>query len=43
MEIFKVDKVQDTKPLTYLLKDNNNEALKRCFYRQEIQKVDLHT
>ena len=37
------DKVQDTKPITYLLKDENNEEIKGCFYRQELQKVDLHT
>ena len=39
MEIFTIDKVQDTKPITYLLKDKNNEEFKGCFYRQEIQKV----
>ena len=39
MEIFTIDKVQNTKPITYLLKDKNNEEIKGCFYRKEIQKV----
>ena len=43
LEIFTIDKVQDSKPITYLLKDENNEEIKGCFYRQELQKVDLHT
>ena len=42
MEIFKIDKVQDTKPTTYLLKDKNNEEIKGCFYRQELQKVNFN-
>ena len=41
MEIFTIDKVQDTKPTTYLLKDKTNEEIKGCFYRQELQKVKL--
>ena len=41
MEIFKINNVQDTKPTTYLLKDKNNEEIKGCFYRQELQKVKL--
>ena len=41
LEIFTIDKVQDTKPITYLLKDKNNEEIKGCFYRQELQKVNL--
>ena len=28
MEIFTIDNVQNTKPITYLLKDNNNEKIK---------------
>ena len=42
MEIFTIDEDQDTKPITYLLKDYNNESIKGSFYRQEIQTVDLH-
>ena len=34
MEIFKIDKVQNTKPIIYLLKDKNNDKIKGCFYRQ---------
>ena len=41
MKIFTIDKVQDTKPITYLLKDKNNEKIKGCFYDQELQKVNL--
>ena len=41
MEIFKIDKVQDTKPSTYLLKDKNNGEIKGCIYCQELQKVNL--
>ena len=43
MEIFTIDKVQDTKPITYLLKDTNNEEIKGCFYSQELQKVNFIT
>ena len=39
MEIFTIDKVLNTKPITYLLKDNNNEEIKGWFYRQELQIV----
>ena len=31
MEIFTINKVLNTKPITYLLKDNNNEEIKGCF------------
>ena len=31
MKIFTIDEVQDTKPITYLLKDKNNEELKDVF------------
>ena len=40
-KIFKIDKVQDTKLTTCLLKDKNNEEIKGCFYKQELQKVNL--
>ena len=36
LEIFTIYKVQDTKHITYLLKDENNEEIKGCFYRQEL-------
>ena len=41
MEIFTIDKIQYTKPITYLLKDKNNEEIKGCFYSQELQKVNI--
>ena len=41
MEIFTIDQVQHAKPITYLLKDKNNEEIIGCFYRQELQKVHL--
>ena len=31
MEIFAIDIIQDTKPITYLLKDKNYEEIKECF------------
>ena len=34
MEIFTIDKVLNTNPITYLLNNNNNEEIKGCFYRQ---------
>ena len=43
MEIFTIDKVQDTVSITYLLKDKNNEEIKKCFYYQELQKVNFIT
>ena len=39
MEIFTIDKVLNTKPIIYLLKNNNNEEIKGCVYRQELQIV----
>ena len=39
MEIFTIDKVLNTKPITYLLKDNNNEEINGWFYREELQTV----
>ena len=40
IEIFTIDNVQSTKPITYLLKNKNNEEIKGCFYSQELQKVN---
>ena len=30
LQIFTIDKVQDTNPITYLLKEENNEEIKGC-------------
>jgi hypothetical protein len=38
-ELFTIDQVQDTKPVTYILKDENGEIIKGGFYEQEIQKT----
>jgi hypothetical protein len=38
-ELFTIDQVQDTKPVTYILKDENGETIKGGFYEQEIQKT----
>ena len=43
MEIFTIDKIQDTKPITYLLKNKNNDEITGCFYSQEFQKVNFIT
>ena len=41
LKIFTIDKVQDTKPITYLLTNENNEEIKECFYRQDLQMINL--
>ena len=38
-EIFTIDKIQNTRPTTFMLKDWNEEQLKGSFYAQELQKV----
>ena len=38
-EIFIVDKINDTMPYTYNLKDLNDEEIKGSFYDQELQKT----
>jgi len=38
-EIFKIAKVQHTKPITYLLKDEQGSDVKGAFYREEITKT----
>ena len=40
-EIFIVDKVNDTVPYTYNLKDLNNEEIIGSFYDRELQKTRL--
>lgn len=38
-EIFKIRKVQKTNPVTYLLKDYQNDPIKGGFYEVELQKA----
>ena len=40
-EIFIVDKVNDTVPYTYNLKDLNDEEIRGSFYDKELQKTEL--
>ena len=40
-EIFIVNKINDTVPYTYNLKDLNNEEIIRSFYDRELQKTIL--
>ena len=35
-EIFLVDKIQSTNPITYRLKDLNNEEIQGCFHEPEL-------
>ena len=37
MKIFTIDKVQNSKPITYVFKDKNNNKIKGCFYLQELK------
>ena len=38
-EIFLIDKIQSTNPITYRLKDLNNEEIQGSFYERELQKA----
>jgi hypothetical protein len=38
-ELFTISRLKDTKPVTYVLKDDHGEELKGAFYKEEIQKV----
>ena len=40
-EVFKIDKILDTDPVTYKLKDYNREVLEGSFYSQELLKTKL--
>ena len=39
-EVFIIDGIQFTNPITYKIKDLNGEAIKGTFYREELQKTD---
>lgn len=38
-EIFKITKIQNTFPVTYILSDNKNEMVQGGFYKEDLQKV----
>ena len=40
-EVFKIVKVQNTVPRTYLLQDYKGDSIQGGFYQQELQKVNL--
>ena len=39
-EVFVVDEIQWTSPITYKIRDVNGEPIKGTFYREELQKTD---
>ena len=39
-EVFIVDEIQWTNPVTYKIKDLNGELIKGSFYREELQETD---
>ena len=38
-ELFSIAEVKDTKPVTYILKDEKNDIIKGGFYEQELLKT----
>ena len=39
-EVFIIDEIRFTNPITYKIKDLNGEVIKATFYREELQKTD---
>ena len=39
-EVFLIDEIQPTNPITYKIKDLNDEEIKGTFYQEELQKKD---
>ena len=39
-EVFTIDEIRPTDPITYKIKDLNGEEIKGTFYREELQKTD---
>ena len=39
-EVFIIDKIQMTHPITYKIRDQNGEGIKGTFYREELQKTE---
>ena len=42
-ELFEVHKIKRSIPVTYILKDTNNEVISGSFYNEELQKSDQET
>jgi hypothetical protein len=42
-EIFKISAIQQTRPITYKIKDLNGEEIQCTFYEQELQKTHQDT
>jgi len=40
-EVFRIHRIKNTNPRTYILRDLNNEIITGGFYREELQKVSL--
>lgn len=40
-ELFKIYKINNSSPLTYMLQDLNNQPIKGCFYESELQKTEF--
>jgi len=40
-EVFYIHSIRDTNPITYLLRDTNNEIITGGFYMEELQKVNV--
>ena len=40
-EVFIIDKIQSTNPITYKICDQEGEPIKGTFYKEELQKTDL--
>ena len=39
-EVFLIDEIQPTNPITYKIKDLNGQEIKGTFYQEELQKTD---
>ena len=39
-EVFIIDEIRPTTPITYCIKDLNGEDVKGTFYTEELQKID---
>ena len=39
-EIFTVEEIQNTEPVTFVIKDFSGERIRGSFYREELQKID---
>ena len=39
-EVFNIDEIRSTDPITYKIRDLNGEEIKGTFYKEELQKAD---